>query len=991
MQVNLPIEGYTEIMNWSEECTYDILRLKKLIQLQGVFIIVLISISGAFTVSFGQVKEFGIPGIQNYSKSNYHAGTQNWSIAQDTNEFIYFANNDGVLRFDGIHWDLIEVSQSAAVRSIFIDDINKIYVGLYNDFGTIVKNENGQYVYSSLRNLIPSGIANFDEIWKIHSSSDGIIFQSFDYIFILNDNHIKVVEPEQPIHFSFEVGDQIYVNNPDEGLYELRDGYLEKISWSDGLRGMEVWGMTVINDSNLLIGTSTNGIFLMEEGVLKKWDTPVGKLIEKYQLYSLTTLQDDYLAFGTILNGLIISDSNGEIVQQINISNGLQNNTVLSIFSDTNQNLWLGLDNGIDYLRINSPITYFTEFGKIGTGYACIIHDGRLYFGTNQGLYVKSLEPVSSVEEEFQLVENTAGQVWSLSVHNGQLICGHNSGTLIIEGAHSSRIVMDQGSWRYTPLKQQPDFLLGGSYNGLFILENTLEGWKYRNRIKGFNESSRYLGQDSEGTIWVSHGSKGVYRLELNTALDSVVTKKLYTAENGLPSSEQNILFQFSQKLYLSTIEGIYKYNGREDKFIPADDLDQLPMVGQLKTIETDGSGGHWFITDKESGVFRFNEDITYTKITLPFRQLNDQYVNGFEFIYPHSNEHIFFGIDNGFAHYTSKKSKIYNSPLKAFITKVELPYLDSTIHILDADLLDNLKFPFSKNAIRIHYTAPFYEHQNRVEFSFILEDFQNDWSSWSDISYKDFTNLAPGNYKFGVKARNIFEVESTIAGFEFTILPPWYKTFWARIMYTFLFFILLFLLLKYIQIRIENTKIKVIHNHRTELKLKEEKYHLQKLLTEKEIIRLKNEKLEGEMLFRNKELANQTMGIIQKNEFLLEVKEELQRISKIAAEEKIRKRLAGLTRNINKEIDNKQQQQLFETYFEEVHFDFFQRLKNRFPQLTPREMRLCAYIKMNLTSKEIAALLNISDRGVEISRYRLRKKMELARDTNLSTFLTNI
>jgi DNA-binding CsgD family transcriptional regulator len=165
----------------------------------------------------------------------------------------------------------------------------------------------------------------------------------------------------------------------------------------------------------------------------------------------------------------------------------------------------------------------------------------------------------------------------------------------------------------------------------------------------------------------------------------------------------------------------------------------------------------------------------------------------------------------------------------------------------------------------------------------------------------------------------------------------------------------------------------------------------MQKLVTEKEIISLRNEKLQNEMMFRDKELANQTMSIIQKNKFLVSLKEDLQRIQKSVNDEHLKRTLTGLNRNINKEIDNKQQNQIFETYFDEVHREFFTVLKEKFPGLSPREMRLSAYIRMNLTSKEIAALLNITDRGVEISRYRLRRKLDLPRDVNLSIFLTNL
>ncbi len=905
---------------------------------------------------------------------------------------MYFANNEGVLRFDGIHWDLIKVSESSPVRSVHVDTDNNIFVGLFNDFGLLHIKETGIVSFKSLRNLLPPEIDDFDNVWKIHNTTQGIVFQSFKYMFIYKDEKIKVIEPEERFQFSFIVGDRLFIHEPETGLYELVKGAADKVVWADQLIGKEIWGMLEIQENKLLIGTNNDGIYIYENGNLSKWNSPVNDLVEQYQLYSAVPLNGGYFAFGTILNGLIISDNQGEVVQHISIDSGLQNNTVLSVFTDSNQNLWLGLDSGIDYIEINSPVSFNFKFGKFGTGYTCRIFNENVYLGTNQGLFVKSLSQFSPKEEEFKLVENTVGQVWSLDIFEGHLICGHNTGTFLIRGNTAFKVGEEEGVWKYISLNDKREMLLGGHYNGLSTLKRTDNGWEFNEKVKGFDDSSRFLAQDSTGAIWISHGSKGVFRLLLNNELDSAINIKLYTSEHGLPADEQNILFSYNNKVYISTVNGIYKYQGEMDRFITDDQLSQFfNFEGQLKTLEVDSTGNIWFIAENESGVFRINEDLTYTKITLPFKPLDNRYVNGFEFVYSYNDDHTFFGIDNGFAHYSSKFSKLYTKPLNAFITKVEIPYMDSTVQLINHDITNNYKFPHNKNSFRFHYTAPFYEMQEQTKFSFLLDNYDEKWSDWSITNYKDFTNLPHGNYNFQVKARNIYGVESSVSSFPFRIMPPWYKTTAAKYAFVVLLLGFLFLALKFLDYRMELSEKRVIQKHTMELNLKEEKYQLQKLINEREIIQLRNEKLQGEMDYTNKELANQTMGIIQKNQFLVNLKDDLQYIQKSVSDGKVKKNLSGITRNINKEINNKQQNQVFETYFDEVHKDFFKRLKAKYAGLTPRDMRLCAYIRMNLTSKEIATLLNISDRGVEISRYRLRKKMELSRDINLSTFLSNI
>jgi len=939
-----------------------------------------------------QIKFTGTPSILNYPKSEYNAGTQNWGIAQDKNGFMYFANNDGVLRFDGIHWDLIEVSRSAPVRSVAIDGENRVFAGFTNDFGVLKQNETDPPFFESLRHLLPDPDIEFDDIWKIHEIPQGIVFQSFDYLFLFRNNTIEVIKPENRFYFSFNVNDRLFLHEPEVGLFEYINGMVNKVPWAGELKNTEIWSILEIKDNHLLIGTRNNGIYKFENGILGKWDTPANDLIAKNKLFSGSKIMDDQFVFGTILDGIVITDAEGNILQHINRNRGFQNNTVLSVFPDNKNNLWLGLDNGIDYVEINSPLSFITENEGLGTGYCSRIFQGKLYLGTNQGLYVKSFNSFSNSVEPFKLVKNTAGQVWSLNIFDEQLICGHNSGTFLIRNNEAVHISDEEGAWKYIRLKSRPELLLGGHYNGLVLLRKTEDGWAFYKKVRGFNESSRFIFEDEDGIIWISHGGKGIFRVRLNEPMDSVIQSRLYTKTDGLPSNENNILFTLNDKFYISGTNGIYSYMESSDSFRIDDQLDQLSSIdGQLLTVETDESENIWFIAQNESGVLRRNEDLNYTKITAPFKQLDDKYVNGFEFVYPYSSDHVFLGLDNGFAHYSSKILKSYSEEFRCFITKVEMPSVDSTIYFNPNHLNFDVEVPFRKNAFRFHYAAPFYENPKQLQFSYYLENYSEDWSDWTSDKYRDFTNLPEGDYTLKVKAKNVYGVESEVSVFSFTILPPWHRSQLAWFVYFILSVLFIFFVVKFVLHRIELSRKREILKHEAELQKKEELYQHQALVAEKEIIRLKNEKLQGEMIHRDKELANQTMGIIQKNKFLGKLKEELNQAMKNTSDAQLKTKLSTLNRRINKEIDNKQQNHIFETYFDKVHEDFFQRLKQEFPTLSPRETRLCAYIRMNLTSKEIAALLNISDRGVEIGRYRLRKKLDLPREINLSTFLSNI
>jgi hypothetical protein len=508
-----------------------------------------------------QVKNAGIPGIQNYPRSVYNAGTQNWGIAQDEKGFIYFANNDGLLRFDGIHWELFRISPASAVRSVLVGSDNQIFVGTYNDFGLLKPDSQGRMLFESMRHLLPADTIHFGDIWRIHESDNLIVFQSFEHIFLYDGKNLVTTTPQVRYNLSFNVGNSLYVQEPSVGIFKYNNNQFEKTSWSDKLSGMEVLAMLEIQDSLILVGTVGDGIFRLNKGEIEKWDTPANKLIEEYKLYSATRLSKEFIAFGTILNGVVVADSHGNVIQHINMNKGLQNNTVLSMFTDQNKNLWLGLDNGIDHVEINSPLTFLSGKEGQGAGYSAIVFDETLYLGTNQGLFYMPFDHFANGTGEFKLIDNTTGQVWSLEAHNNQLFCNHHLGTFIVENDQAVKISNENGYWGFIPLRQNENVLLGGTYTGLVLLKKGFKGWEFAHKLKGFDESSRFLVQNHDGDVWMSHGSRGIFRLRLNAELDSVIDSRLYTAGNGLPATEQNIIFHYLQKAYVSTVNGIYEYD----------------------------------------------------------------------------------------------------------------------------------------------------------------------------------------------------------------------------------------------------------------------------------------------------------------------------------------------------------------------------------------------------------------------------------------------
>jgi DNA-binding CsgD family transcriptional regulator len=132
-------------------------------------------------------------------------------------------------------------------------------------------------------------------------------------------------------------------------------------------------------------------------------------------------------------------------------------------------------------------------------------------------------------------------------------------------------------------------------------------------------------------------------------------------------------------------------------------------------------------------------------------------------------------------------------------------------------------------------------------------------------------------------------------------------------------------------------------------------------------------------------------MAIVQKSELLGKIKDDLTRLKNNAEIEKDSKDFKKILRVIDTELNSPQDWEQFATHFDSVHDNYLQLLKEKFPDLTASELKLCAFLRLNLNTKEIAQLMNISVRGVETSRYRLRKKLSLSNEANLFDYLIGL
>ncbi len=939
----------------------------------------------------------GLPQIINYDKNHFKAGTQTWDIEQDAQGRMYFANNEGLITFDGTFWKTHALPNKTIMRSLAIDKTGKIYVGGQGEIGYFSADNSGFLRYTSLISLLPTSQTTFADIWDIEISGESIFFRATDRIFELKNKSISIFPPISEWQFLKQVGGKVLAQDRQKGLFIYKKGSWIPLHNNALLENSIISGIILESKENLLVSTIKNQFLTIKHDSIFI-NKRLGTAAINSTLYKTTQMNEGVFVAGTTAEGCIIMNFDGEVIQKISRKEGLQNNNVLSVFLDKDKNLWAGLNNGISFIAYNSAVKYISPNKENEvSGFSSRVFNNQLYIGTSDGAYKVSLsnesKDLSFSKGNFSLIKNSSGQVWKLDEINQQLLMGHNNGCFIIQGDFAQQISRDAG-WLFVPTGSvsPSKYVLTGTYTGLKMLEQENGSLKDIGNLKGIYESLRFLAIDNENRIWASHPYRGIYLITLSNDQKSY-TAKLLTSKDGLPSSLSNHVFKIKNRVVFATVNGIYEYHTDTKSFVLSSFL--TPIIGniEIRYMNEDDDGNIWFCSGKKLGVIKFNKEENQPPTITFFPEVTGQILSGLENIFPFNKENIFIASEKGVIHLNYEKYKSSTLKLGIILGSVRaIGKSDSTIfggYIADVTnnkvanngKRKNTALASNYNSFHFEYSSPAYGLQNNVEYSYKLDGYDKQWSVWTTKTEKDYTNLPSGNYTFQVKAHDNLENESKIIQYSFAVNPPWYKTVTAYVLYLLILFSLLFFANNWQKRKLDLQKLKFEERQKQINTL----HQLEIEKNEKEIIKLKNEKLEGEILLKTKELADTSMHLVERSDALLKVKEELQKLYKNTNENHDIKKTLTLLNDIEKNDSNWEK---FASHFDEVNNNFLKNLKLRFPKLTNNDLKVCAYLQLNLASKEISQLMNIGVRGVEISRYRLRKKLGISSEQSLIDFL---
>jgi DNA-binding CsgD family transcriptional regulator len=912
-----------------------------------------------------------LPPIKNFSPLAYNGDNQNWSIAQGANGHMYIANNQNLLEYDGAQWTKHKSRSASTFRSVATND-SLIFTGQYMEFGFWKKNQFGKLNYTSIATTLGDKILEDEEFWNIVVLDNWVLFQSLDriYSYNLTAKKFKISEVKSAKAHLFKLHQTVYYQNHNLGIYTIENGEPKQIANNKRIGNLNIVGIYEVKGQIIVI--LENGTFFqLKDGVLVPWQKRPALQVSNL-IYSTGQLQDGSIILGTISNGMYQIGIEGEVVQKINQQTRLYNNTVLSVFEDRDKNLWLGLDNGLSVINMDSPFNeYKDSTGKLGQVYASIFFEDRLYLGTNQGLFVKT----DSEESLFKMIPGTDGQVWSLTTIDKTLFCGHNKGTFIITGETARQISFLPGTWSVKKIPGRNDLLIQGNYDGLSILKNENSQWSLKNLIEGFSISSRFFEFLTNNKVVVNHEFKGLYQLTLDKDYTTVIEEKTHPTM-GYGSS----ISMYQDQLLYTSSDGVFVQEKNDFSFSPDTTLIKLLFenAGGVKSIAIPDAESNrlWCFTPSGLSYLQpntFNASFDLKTISIPSFFRGSLGVSGFENLSRVGNEKYVLGISDGFVVLNLDK-------IKEATYKIQLNEASHQRNLepgTSMNLNTDPELDYGYNTVSFSFAVPQYDKYTEVNYQYRLEGLFEEWSAFTKENRATFSNLKFGTYTFQVRAKVGNTITENSASYSFTIKRPWYLSTLALLIYLLGLFILFY------------SVHKIYNNYYAKkqkrlLSLEKKKQKRRKLKDEKELIQLRNDKLRAEVEAKNRELAVATMSMIKKNEFLNRIKSQLQKASES-------KQIKSVIQTIDKNINNEDDWQFFEEAFNNADKNFMKKIKNAHPELTPSDLKLCAYLRLNLTTKEIAPLLNISAKSVEVKRHRLRKKMNLSRENTLTTYIMNL
>ncbi|MBB3698501.1 hypothetical protein KMW28_15935 [Flammeovirga yaeyamensis] len=889
------------------------------------------------------------PPIELYESQVYQAEKINWDVSIAPKGFVYFANEQGLLEFDGERWTLYPTKYN--LRCVYATD-NLIYVGGKKTAGYF-KRINGKLEYHSIKAFPKSE----EEYWKIFKYKDQLVFQTFSDIYLLTSKgEVRMIDAAFTT-YAYPTDHNIifHLVENDVITYNPKTFVKTRIKFPH-VKNSKIQFIDQINADEILLGEVSHGLFVLKNGNIKPIKNKLSEQLRKYRINKGIKIGKETYAFATFDGGVIVGDLGGNIHYHIHTNNGLKNNRIHGL-AYKNGYLWIASGNGIALCDLNSPVELIKDTqNKLGKIIDLISNDDGYYVATNKGVFRATR--TQNNFHRFKLLLETRGQAWKLFKVEDHILCGHSHGLFKLHENSVEKINDIRGLSNVIIPPESKNVIIASNFNGLAFFNFKNEKWG--------NDVNHYLGGIiiknifalSSHKFLISTFENTLYKITFNKDYSELIENRKYQLDEWNADISRIQLTKYNDSLIVLT--------GKKDNYLFKNN--QLNALSEewdhISYLSPEINGKYLAVKNKSIGLFSDKWHPLESSIS----KLGENLVYRFNKI--SKIDEVIFGIllTNGIAFINSEKlESLQENDLKVEI--VNYQFFDEKNNKL-AKSIDINDIPANYNSVQFDLTD--FQWNNSPVFEYRLTNHHQQWQDTEENSIT-IQNLRSGEYDLMVRIKG----STNIKRFSFTIAPRWYQ---SKIAYGIYFLIILLL-----GISIYRFHLMLLRKQKLKMLLHERSYLNQMRLM------IENQKLSEQKIQLNKQVHHNENKLTQ---LLLDKEKQEEIINKIDKEINSIKRDKVIIKSselgkINRIIEKKallSENNIF------VQYDrFFKALSEKHPNLKEGDLKLCGYILVNKSSKEIAPLFNITERSVELKRYRLRKKLGLEKGVTLQDYLKSI
>lgn len=898
-------------------------------------------------------------------------------LAMYESEYLLAANQSGVLAYDGGSWDLISIPNRGVARSL-VEVESGIWVGGQGFIGRLDPNNDWNWDDFSTTAMQVAG--DFGDVWHLERAADGKVFASAnEFVALMDSLGGFQLLLEGPVTNSFASGSDFYC--------QRRDSLIVFDAWGQRKEG---WGLdaglravALSGGDDALLFTHADGIFRLEGREWREVNTPFSRSLKDARVNAL--LETDwgwYIATATSGVWAGVDWAGRELIY--NEQDGMVGSSVLGLMEDPSGNLWAATEGAINVIRLSWPQRVPQGTQSIQEPGFSSLHlpDGQRYWGTSIDLFTQS-SPASDLVP----VRGIEGQIWSLQSIDGRPWVSHLNGAGWLDGDRYEPVLSGIGVWEVTA-QPETNYHYAGTFEGLVRLD--LNGKLPPQVVKGFSETSRFVVFESRDVVWVAYPYKGVYRIHLNNNGTEAKSIRLYNGDHGLPEPVHVEVFDAAGQPIFSTNDGFYRYDASTDRFVSVPDAFSGMIQGSAH-VERLYAGPHatwWFVQGQTVGQIHphtsdLNTSMEVRRIPLSGSPL----VAPFERLEILGDHEVCVPVESGFLYLNAARLQEDTPPPALKVHSVQHLNPEDGPAVLDSE---HAFLEAGNHVLEIRLRGLDVRWVGVQQYQWRMAGTSIDWSRPQASPRITLGGVGPGDHR--VEFRSYIEEGFTgpVTSWSVTVAPNWYERWSVRLLIFGGFMALVAFLVRQKQRRIRAEHAQASAQAESKRIAAEErlKLDLEHSASALEAERLK--RIEAEMAVKNQELASATMHLVQKSQMTSTLQSGLQALRERLPHEERKQvdQLLSVLGTSSRLDDNWEQ---FTQQFDRVHVEFHQRLLDQFPDLTKNDLKLCTYLRMNLSSKEIASLTYVTVRAVEVSRSRLRKRLGLDVSDNLLQFIQSL